>query len=123
MLCAMPKGCVNRRTVVLFALGAAAASALGLACADNDKSLGADCVKDEDCASGFCSGQVCVAAAPTFDSEPPFGDAGDAGAETEPSDSRPSDASQRDTSSHPEAASDAVGSEPTGAMDVAKGGE
>jgi hypothetical protein len=72
--------------------------ALG-SCADNDKSLGAACLKGEDCTSGMCSDQVCVAAPSTFDSEPPGNDgAAEAAA---PGDATPADASR-------DAASDAA---------------
>jgi hypothetical protein len=55
---------------------------LGLAgaCSQLRGSLGADCLKDEDCLSGFCAQLHCVAAPPLLDAEPePTG--GDAGAD------------------------------------------
>jgi hypothetical protein len=44
-------------------------------------------VKSQDCTSGFCSDQVCVAAPTTFDSEPPGGDA--AGDDAPATDAKP----------------------------------
>jgi hypothetical protein len=54
------------------AVGLLAASSLApLHCASDEKTLGSSCIKDEDCAGGVCSGQVCIAAPPTFDSAGP----------------------------------------------------
>jgi len=47
--------------VVLAALTVGAALA---ACVDNTKVLGEACIKSEDCQSGLCESQVCVAAPP-----------------------------------------------------------
>jgi hypothetical protein len=115
----MPKGSTNRRRVgsrrvasfVRLSLTSASAVLL-VQCADNEKGLGAECVKDQDCASGICSGQVCVAAPLTFDSEPM---PSDAAAETGSADARPVDAA--DDATRP---SDSPADSPKGAPDVAK---
>jgi hypothetical protein len=62
------------RTATSSAVVACLALAL-LECAVEERTLGAACVKGEDCLSGICSDQVCVAAPPLLDAEPPF-DAG-----------------------------------------------
>jgi hypothetical protein len=94
------------RQVVLVAtlgLGAAALAASG-ACTKSGASLGQSCLTDQDCFSGSCSQQICVAAAPVLDAEAKgdspavvvdaSGDgAGDAGATVEGGDSSRADAS------------------------------
>jgi hypothetical protein len=40
-------------------------------CAETRRSLGEACLKDDDCASGTCSGGQCVAPPPVLDAEPP----------------------------------------------------
>ncbi len=67
----------SRRPALRRATWAAvvASSALVLfECAVEQKTLGASCVKGEDCLSGFCSDQICVAAPPLLDGEPPLVD-------------------------------------------------
>jgi hypothetical protein len=59
------------RTAPLVALVASLVPAL-VECGLDEESLGAACVKGEDCLSGFCSDQVCVAAPPALDGEPPL---------------------------------------------------
>jgi hypothetical protein len=61
------------RMAALAALGASMVPAV-VECGLDEKSLGAACVKGEDCLSGFCADQVCVAAPPLLDGEPPLGD-------------------------------------------------
>jgi hypothetical protein len=83
------------RTSLVLALGLFVGSLALVECQNDDRSLGQGCVKDEDCTSGYCSGQVCVAAPPTFDGEAPASDAeGDGGgSDAPPADAkRPSDA-------------------------------
>jgi hypothetical protein len=76
---AVGSSCAGRRrpyvrTATLTAALACLALAL-LECAVEERTLGAACVKGEDCLSWICSDQVCVAAPPLLDAEPPF-DAG-----------------------------------------------
>jgi hypothetical protein len=105
-----------RTLAVMLAFGSAASSVANLQCADDDKSLGASCLKDGDCASGFCSGQVCVAAPATFDSEPPVTDAA---ADAQPMDAPAREASRADARPEAsEAESDVKGSEPEEAGDA-----
>jgi hypothetical protein len=115
----------------VLALAAASLSLALLDCADNDKSLGEDCVKSEDCSSGFCSDQVCVAAPTTFDSEPPLVDSG---TETGAPDARSRDAMKSDVArdvieaspdvldAAPDAPPDGMPSDTTTSKDGAKGG-
>ena len=48
-------------TAALFALGVWSALA---ACANTEKVVGEECIKSDDCLSGLCESQVCVAAPP-----------------------------------------------------------
>ena len=74
---------LRRRGLAL--LGAAAvALALAESCADNRGSLGADCLKDEDCITGVCAQLVCVAAPQYLDGEAPVGSDAAASAEGSP---------------------------------------
>ena len=65
------------RAVRIATLAAVVAAPSGLAlldCGIEAQTLGAACVKGEDCLSGICSDQVCVAAPPLLDGEPPPSD-------------------------------------------------
>ena len=62
---------------------------LAAACAESRRSLGAQCLKSQDCLSGICSQFACAAAPPTIDAEenaeaasPEAAPPADAGAET-----------------------------------------
>lgn len=61
----------SRRAARLFATLGAPAAVLGLAvaCAERRGSIGDDCLEDQDCLSGVCSGLRCVAAPPVLGSE------------------------------------------------------
>jgi hypothetical protein len=48
----------------------ALASVLLVACTETRRPLGEDCLKDQDCLSGICSGLKCVAAPPTLEAGP-----------------------------------------------------
>jgi hypothetical protein len=56
------------RTAPLALLVASLFPAL-VECGLDEQSLGAACVKGEDCLSGFCSDQICVAAPPLLDAD------------------------------------------------------
>ena len=60
---------------VVLATGVMALTLVG-ACAETRRSLGDDCLKDEDCLSGICAGLKCVAAPPIIDGSTPAGDSG-----------------------------------------------
>jgi hypothetical protein len=51
------------------------ASVLLAACTETRRPHGEDCIKDQDCLSGICSGLKCVAAPPTLEAGPPLPDA------------------------------------------------
>ena len=46
------------------------ASVLLVACTETRRPLGEDCLKDQDCLSGICSGLKCAAAPPTLEAGP-----------------------------------------------------
>jgi hypothetical protein len=50
--------------------------ALLAGCSEERRPLGEDCLKDQDCLSGFCSGLKCAATPPTFDAGATEKDAG-----------------------------------------------
>ena len=52
-----------------------AAVALAAGCAEQRRSLGEDCLKDDDCLSGICADNRCVAAPPLLDGSAGAGDA------------------------------------------------
>ncbi len=104
---------------VLLASGGACVAAVAVSCAETRRGLGEECLKSDDCLSGICAGQRCVAAPPLLDGEAPPGmdsgppasdaavdgtisDAPPPDAPTPPADS-PSDA--RDSAAPPDAAS------------------
>ncbi len=73
-----------RRTLVgsggvLAGLGLVAMLA-SVRCADVDRGLGQACIRNEDCQSGVCAGQVCIAEPPVFDAAPQADAAGDGSA-------------------------------------------
>lgn len=84
-------------------------------CTDVQGAIGAACIKGEECLSGLCSDQVCVAAAPALENEPPLtpeasppdagSDAGDAQEPDATSDAS-ADAGEEADASSPEDASD-----------------
>ena len=51
------------------------ASVFLVGCTETRRPLGEDCLKDQDCLSGICSGLKCVAAPPTLEAGPPEPDA------------------------------------------------
>jgi len=55
------------RALGLLALVASLASLASVRCADVDRGLGGACIRNEDCLSGVCAGQTCVAAPVVFD--------------------------------------------------------
>jgi len=57
-----------------IALGAVSVLA-SVRCADVNRGLGEACIRDQDCLSGACAGQQCVASPPLFDASAAF-DAG-----------------------------------------------
>ncbi|MEI7894894.1 MAG: hypothetical protein WCI05_17485 [Myxococcales bacterium] len=74
-------GVVARGAFVVMVLTLAAA------CAELRRSLGEECLKDDDCLSGICSQLQCVAAPPMLDGSLPFREAGlDAGTDVVMSD-------------------------------------
>jgi hypothetical protein len=81
---------MSRLAVVAAALALVGlAAALAAACAESRRSLGAQCLKSQDCLSGICSQFACAAAPPTIDAEenaeaasPEAALSADAGAET-----------------------------------------
>jgi hypothetical protein len=113
MVSTMPHGVVARRRtrgLVASSMLAMLSSVVLVHCQNDDRSNGEACVKDEDCTSGFCSGQVCVAAQPTVDSEPP---ASDAEADT-PADGAPATDAKRTLDSAREANVDVEGTTEAG---------
>ena len=54
----------NRRRALAVVAPLALFGLLGLACGEQQRALGEDCLKGDDCLSGTCSGQKCVAAPP-----------------------------------------------------------
>jgi hypothetical protein len=56
---------VRARVLPTVALVALAIGSAVAACANTTKTLGEECIKSQDCQSGLCESQVCVA-------EPPF---------------------------------------------------
>jgi hypothetical protein len=58
---------MSRLAVVVAAL--AMVVGLAPACAESRRSLGAQCLKSQDCLSGICSQFACAAAPPTIDAE------------------------------------------------------
>jgi hypothetical protein len=93
------------RAIYVFSGAVLALAALFSACADNRFGLGDECLKDEDCLSGYCSQSMCVAAPPIGITSPPDasgdttagegggGDAADAsGADSPPDTTGPADA-------------------------------
>jgi uncharacterized membrane protein YgcG len=57
---------VGARVLALVVAGIGALS-LAYACAETKRSLGDECLKDQDCLSGICSQLVCAAAPPLID--------------------------------------------------------
>ena len=55
------------RALGVLALVASVASLASVRCADVDRGLGGACIRNEDCLSGVCAGQTCVAAPVVFD--------------------------------------------------------
>jgi hypothetical protein len=77
--------------LVVLAIGGAV-----VACADTTKVLGEECIKSQDCQSGLCESQVCVAA-PPFLMIPTAGDSGvDASAEASAPDTSTLDSAATD---------------------------
>jgi hypothetical protein len=66
---AMTKAAASRARVSAGALVFVVATLAGVSgsCADSRVSLGESCLKDEDCLSGICAEQRCVAAPPLLD--------------------------------------------------------
>jgi hypothetical protein len=50
-------------------VAAVAMASLTQGCAESRRSLGAECLKSQDCLSGICSQFACAAAPPTLDTE------------------------------------------------------
>jgi hypothetical protein len=64
----MPRGARRlERTLVWFYVCAGVGALLGNACLETRRSLGEDCLKDDDCQSRICSQLRCAAAPPTTD--------------------------------------------------------
>jgi hypothetical protein len=87
----------------MIALRAAAGAALLVAgfatllwCGNVDAGLGSPCIRNEDCLSGICAGQICVAQ-PTLLTSIPSSDAGDAASDA-PVDGAAADAADAATS-------------------------
>lgn len=59
-----------RALLLVSPLWAAAWAAAGGGCAETKRSLGDDCLKNEDCLSGICSQLRCGAAPPLLDGAP-----------------------------------------------------
>jgi hypothetical protein len=73
------------RVLPAAALAALAIGALLAACADTAKVLGEECIKSQDCQSGLCESQVCVAAPPFL--TVPSANTADSAVEASPPDS------------------------------------
>ncbi len=107
--------------------GLLAAAPLGLdQCAGEERTLGSPCIKGEDCLSGFCADQVCVAAAPVLEAAAPEDAAtadGDAAGEVDGGSDAPSDQGKPDRGTADAAGGDAAdqGSSDAGIQDGAKG--
>ncbi len=80
-------------TAALFALGVWSGLA---ACANTDKVVGEECIKSDDCLSGLCESQVCVAAPPFL--SVPSANPADAALDTSPPDSAADSAPADDAS-------------------------
>ena len=72
---------VSSVTSVALLVGVYAFVALSPACANVDRGLGEACIRDSDCLSDVCAGQVCVAQPAFFDATPPPVSSADAGAD------------------------------------------
>jgi hypothetical protein len=55
---------------LVFAVLAEGALVLAAGCANVDRGLGDPCIRNEDCLSGVCAGQQCVASPALFDATP-----------------------------------------------------
>ena len=75
------------------------------ACSEARRSNGDSCLKDEDCLSGICAGQVCTAAAPILDATY---DADTGATKTDASEAAADTAPAKDTSTPKEAAAEAA---------------
>ena len=60
---------VGKRGAIV-GVGALLIALAAVRCADVNRGLGEACIRDEDCLSGVCAGQECVAQPPTFDAAP-----------------------------------------------------
>ncbi len=83
-------GVIRRAVLVVLAVGGVL-----VACADTTKVLGEECIKSQDCQSGLCESQVCVAA-PAFLTIPPASSVV-SGADTSAPDSSPDSAAGNDS--------------------------
>lgn len=74
-----------RFVVRVLALGACLAAGVAH-CAETRRAVGEQCLKDEDCLSGVCAAQECIAAPPLLEAEPPLaieaGESSDAPSDT-----------------------------------------
>jgi hypothetical protein len=69
-------GSAPRRFALLASTAIALALGLAGACTELKGSIGSDCIKDQDCQSGICSQQMCVAPPPYLDAQVSTPDAG-----------------------------------------------